>query len=299
MPPCDFVPEKYDVQTGFGRMGSHFWGFEGHDVVPDIVTMAKGIGNGFPMGAVVTTPEIARSLTENLHFNTFGGNPVACAVGSAVLDAIAEDGLQKNCQEIGTHLLLEFAKLRDTFESVGDVRGKGLMIGIEMVKNKETREPLPADEMDQIWEDCKDMGLLIGKGGMYLQVGFYKSKEQAGSLYGQSGGSSPIYETKYRHKQILYPVLHRFKCVSALFMAGPSKPPSQLSHAGKACLSLGQQGAYGCDHNPTVLEAFQKPYLFLRFSFLLLLLTAVLAVEGANALACPVVFRCSNNLFRD
>ncbi|XP_070792053.1 alanine--glyoxylate aminotransferase 2, mitochondrial [Pituophis catenifer annectens] len=159
-----------EVQTGFGRTGSHFWGFQGHGVVPDIVTMAKGIGNGFPMAAVVTTAEIAHSLTDNLHFNTFGGNPVACAVGSAVLDAIAEDGLQKNCQEIGTHLLLEFAKLRDKFESVGDVRGKGLMIGIEMVQNKETCQPLPAEEMDQIWEDCKDMGLLIGKGGMHLQT---------------------------------------------------------------------------------------------------------------------------------
>ncbi|XP_015681804.1 alanine--glyoxylate aminotransferase 2, mitochondrial [Protobothrops mucrosquamatus] len=159
-----------EVQTGFGRTGSHFWGFQGHDVIPDIVTMAKGIGNGFPMAAVVTTAEIAHSLTENLHFNTFGGNPVACAVGSAVLDAIAEDGLQKNCQEIGTHLLLEFAKLRDKFEIIGDVRGKGLMIGIEMVKNKETRQPLPAEEMDQIWEDCKDMGLLIGKGGIYSQT---------------------------------------------------------------------------------------------------------------------------------
>uniref|UniRef100_A0A670YQ51 Alanine--glyoxylate aminotransferase 2, mitochondrial n=1 Tax=Pseudonaja textilis TaxID=8673 RepID=A0A670YQ51_PSETE len=157
-----------EVQTGFGRTGSHFWGFQGHGVIPDIVTMAKGIGNGFPMAAVVTTPEIAHSMTENLHFNTFGGNPVACAVGSAV--AIEEDGLQKNCQEIGTYLLLEFAKLRDMFESVGDVRGKGLMIGIEMVKNKETCEPLPAEEMDQIWEDCKDMGLLIGKGGTHLQT---------------------------------------------------------------------------------------------------------------------------------
>ncbi|KAK9408610.1 alanine-glyoxylate aminotransferase 2 mitochondrial-like [Crotalus adamanteus] len=159
-----------EVQTGFGRTGSHFWGFQGHDVIPDIVTMAKGIGNGFPMAAVVTTAEIAHSLTENLHFNTFGGNPMACAVGSAVLDAIAEDALQKNCQEIGTHLLLEFAKLRDKFEIIGDVRGKGLMIGIEMVKNKETCQPLPAEEMDQIWEDCKDMGLLIGKGGIYLQT---------------------------------------------------------------------------------------------------------------------------------
>ncbi|KAM6470075.1 alanine--glyoxylate aminotransferase 2, mitochondrial [Liasis olivaceus] len=159
-----------EVQTGFARTGSHFWGFQGHDVIPDIVTLAKGIGNGFPMAAVVTTAEIAHVLTESFHFNTFGGNPVACVVGSAVLDTIAEDGLQKNSEDVGTHLLLEFAKLRDKFEIVGDVRGKGLMIGIEMVKNKETRQPLPAEEIDQIWEDCKDMGVLIGKGGMYLQT---------------------------------------------------------------------------------------------------------------------------------
>ncbi|KAG8456734.1 hypothetical protein GDO86_002497 [Hymenochirus boettgeri] len=159
-----------EVQTGFGRMGSHFWGFQTHDVMPDIVTMAKGIGNGFPMGAVVTTPEISKAFANFVHFNTFGGNPIACAVGSAVLDVIEEDGLQKNSEVIGTQMLLEFAKLRDAFEIVGDVRGKGLMIGVEMVKDKETRQPLPANEMNLIWEDCKDMGVLFGKGGLYNQT---------------------------------------------------------------------------------------------------------------------------------
>ncbi|XP_078531060.1 alanine--glyoxylate aminotransferase 2, mitochondrial isoform X2 [Lissotriton helveticus] len=159
-----------EVQTGFGRTGSHYWGFEGHGVVPDIVTMAKGIGNGFPMAAVITTTEIASSLSQALHFNTFGGNPVACAVGSAVLDAIEEDGLQKNSDVVGTYLLLELAKLRDEVEIVGDVRGKGLMVGIEMVTDQESRQPLPPEEVSQIWEDIKDMGVLIGKGGLYGQV---------------------------------------------------------------------------------------------------------------------------------
>uniref|UniRef100_A0ABM5FU79 Alanine--glyoxylate aminotransferase 2, mitochondrial n=1 Tax=Pogona vitticeps TaxID=103695 RepID=A0ABM5FU79_9SAUR len=159
-----------EVQTGFGRTGSHFWGFQGHDVIPDIVTMAKAIGNGFPMAAVVTRPEIANALTQNLHFNTFGGNPVACVVGSAVLDAIAEDGLQKNSDEVGTYMLLEFAKLRDQFEIVGDVRGKGLLIGIEMVTDKETRKPLPHEEVAEIMEDCKDMGVIVGRGGLYFQT---------------------------------------------------------------------------------------------------------------------------------
>ncbi|NXX95638.1 AGT2 aminotransferase, partial [Centropus bengalensis] len=114
--------------------------------------------------------EIAGSLAQNLHFNTFGGNPVACAVGAAVLDAIEEDGLQKNSEDVGTYMLLELAKLRDKFEVVGDVRGKGLMIGVEMVTDKDSRHPLPTEEINQIWEDCKDMGVLIGKGGLYGQT---------------------------------------------------------------------------------------------------------------------------------
>ncbi|XP_036919049.1 alanine--glyoxylate aminotransferase 2, mitochondrial isoform X2 [Sturnira hondurensis] len=160
-----------EVQTGFGRLGSHFWGFQTHGVLPDIVSMAKGIGNGFPMAAVVTTPEIAKSLGNCiLHFNTFGGNPVACAIGSAVLEVIKEENLQENSQEVGTYMLLEFAKLRDEFEIIGDVRGKGLMIGVEMVKDKASCQPLPREEVDQIHEDCKRMGLIIGRGGLFSQT---------------------------------------------------------------------------------------------------------------------------------
>ncbi|XP_006520132.1 alanine--glyoxylate aminotransferase 2, mitochondrial isoform X1 [Mus musculus] len=160
-----------EVQTGFGRLGSHFWGFQTHDVLPDIVTMAKGIGNGFPMAAVVTTPEIAKSLAKRLlHFSTFGGNPLACAIGSAVLEVIEEENLQRNSQEVGTYMLLKFAKLRDEFDIVGDVRGKGLMVGIEMVQDKISRQPLPKTEVNQIHEDCKDMGLLVGRGGNFSQT---------------------------------------------------------------------------------------------------------------------------------
>ncbi|XP_029420477.1 alanine--glyoxylate aminotransferase 2, mitochondrial isoform X3 [Nannospalax galili] len=129
-----------EVQTGFGRLGSHFWGFQTQDVMPDIVTMAKGIGNGFPMAAVVTTSEIAKSLANCLlHFNTFGGSPLACAIGSAVLEVIKEENMQENSQEVGTYMLLKFANLRDEFDIIGDVRGKGLMVGIEMVQDKTFR----------------------------------------------------------------------------------------------------------------------------------------------------------------
>ncbi|XP_056303023.1 alanine--glyoxylate aminotransferase 2, mitochondrial [Danio aesculapii] len=159
-----------EVQTGFGRTGSHFWGFEGHNVIPDMVTMAKGIANGIPMGAVVTTAEIARSFAKGVHFNTFGGNPLACAIASSVLDTIKEDKMQENSAELGTYLLTELAKLRDKYEIIGDVRGKGLQIGVEMVKDKASRTPLPKEAMNEIFEDTKDMGVLIGKGGLYGQT---------------------------------------------------------------------------------------------------------------------------------
>lgn len=159
-----------EVQTGFGRTGTHYWGFEGHDVIPDIVCMAKGIGNGYPMAAVITTPEIAASMGKALHFNTFGGNPVASAVGSAVMDVIEEENIQQNAHVLGTYFIEELAKLRDQFDIVGDVRGKGLMIGVEMVKDKASREPLAADKMADIWEDVKDDGVLFGKGGLYGNV---------------------------------------------------------------------------------------------------------------------------------
>ncbi|KAK7792660.1 hypothetical protein R5R35_005118 [Gryllus longicercus] len=158
-----------EVQTGFGRTGDHFWGFEMHGVQPDIVTMAKGIGNGFPLAAVVTTPEIAQSLGQALHFNTFGGNPLASAVGLAVLNVMEEENTQLNSKNVGTYLIDKLQKLRK-YECVGDIRGKGLMIGVEMVNNKETREPLSREYFQAIWENCKDMGLLLGAGGLHGNV---------------------------------------------------------------------------------------------------------------------------------
>uniref|UniRef100_A0A3Q2YWI4 Alanine--glyoxylate aminotransferase 2, mitochondrial n=1 Tax=Hippocampus comes TaxID=109280 RepID=A0A3Q2YWI4_HIPCM len=158
-----------EVQTGFGRTGSHFWGFQGHDVLPDIVTLAKGIGNGFPMGAVVTT-RIADTFAQGVHFNTFGGNPLACSIASST---IKEEGLQQNSLEVGTYLMMELAKLRDKYDIIGDVRGKGLQIGVEMVRDKQaSRVPLPPEDMAAIFEDIKDMGILVGKGGLYGQQTF-------------------------------------------------------------------------------------------------------------------------------
>ncbi|CAG0901012.1 unnamed protein product [Darwinula stevensoni] len=160
-----------EVQTGFGRTGDHFWGFRGHGITPDIVTMAKGIGNGFPLAAVVTTKEIAASVGKAAYFNTFGGNPVACAVGSAVLDVIKDENTQARCYGVGAHFLSELAKLREEFpENVGDVRGKGLMIGVEMVEDKESRTPLKPERMMALFEDIKDMGVLLGLGGLHKNV---------------------------------------------------------------------------------------------------------------------------------
>lgn len=142
------------------------WGFETHDVLPDIVTMAKGIGNGFPMAAVVTTQEIADSLKGVLHFNTFGGNPIACAVGSAVLDVMKEEHTQEKSKLVGTYFLEELKKLRNKYDVIGDVRGKGLMIGIELVADRATRECLGAKEFVRIFDEIRDQGVLVGKGGL-------------------------------------------------------------------------------------------------------------------------------------
>jgi alanine-glyoxylate transaminase/(R)-3-amino-2-methylpropionate-pyruvate transaminase len=159
-----------EVQTGFGRTGEHFWGFEGHGVQPDIVTMAKGIGNGFPLAAVVTTPEIAKSLASAAHFNTFGGNPLATTAGKTVLEVIEEEGLQENAADVGTYFLSRLGELQHQSDVIGDVRGKGLMIGVELVKNKESREPLEPEKVAKIFEATKDNGLLLGLGGQYKNV---------------------------------------------------------------------------------------------------------------------------------
>jgi alanine-glyoxylate transaminase/(R)-3-amino-2-methylpropionate-pyruvate transaminase len=158
-----------EVQTGFGRCGSHFWGFEAQDALPDIVTMAKGIGNGCPLAAVVTTPEIAATLSKKIHFNTFGGNPVVCAQGKAVLEVIERENLQANTLAVGGHLRGGLEKLMTKHNVIGDVRGKGLLLGVELVKDRQTKEPAKA-ECAQALEACRDLGLLLGKGGYWGQV---------------------------------------------------------------------------------------------------------------------------------
>ncbi|MCP5533679.1 MAG: aminotransferase class III-fold pyridoxal phosphate-dependent enzyme [Akkermansiaceae bacterium] len=155
-----------EVQAGFGRTGTHFWGFETQGVTPDIVTMAKSIGNGCPLAAVVTTPEIAQTLASRIHFNTFGGNPVSMAQGRAVLKVIEKEGLQRNSHVVGGQLKAGFAKLAEKHNLIGDIRGMGLMLGVELVKDRATKEPASA-ECAAVFEKCKDLGLLIGKGGLW------------------------------------------------------------------------------------------------------------------------------------
>ena len=158
-----------EVQTGFGRTGTHFWGFETQGVIPDIVTMAKGIGNGAPLAAVVTTPKIAQALVGKVHFNTFGGNPVVSAIGKAVLEVIEKENLQANALKLGNYILAGLNKLKDKHQVIGDVRGKGLMLGIEMVKDRGTKVPASA-ECQQALENARELGLLIGKGGLWGQT---------------------------------------------------------------------------------------------------------------------------------
>lgn len=158
-----------EVQSGFARTGSHFWGFETQGVIPDIVTMAKGIGNGAALAAVVTTPAIAQALTSRIHFNTFGGNPVTCTQGRAVLQVIEEEGIQANAARIGTLLKVGFEALERKYDIIGDVRGLGLMLGIELVKDRTSKAPAK-EECVRVFERCRELGLLIGKGGLHGNV---------------------------------------------------------------------------------------------------------------------------------
>jgi alanine-glyoxylate transaminase/(R)-3-amino-2-methylpropionate-pyruvate transaminase len=154
-----------EVQTGFGRTGNHFWGFENWDVVPDIVTMAKSIGNGIPLAAVTTRMEIAQALTQRLHLNTFGGNPISCAAGLAVLEVIDEEGLQENARAQGARLKNGLQDLMRRHPLVGDVRGMGLMLGVELVEDPESRKPARG-ATTAVLEAAKEMGLLLGRGGL-------------------------------------------------------------------------------------------------------------------------------------
>ena len=158
-----------EVQTGFGRTGAHYWGFQNWGVVPDMVTMAKGIGNGAPLGAVTTRTEVAQHLGQRLHFNTFGGNTVSMAQGLAVLEIIDEEHIQQNAKEVGGYLKAKLLELQKKHALIGEVRGIGLMLGVELVKDRKSKEPATAETAD-VAEKAKDRGLLIGKGGLYGNV---------------------------------------------------------------------------------------------------------------------------------
>lgn len=157
-----------EVQTGFGRTGDHYWGFENYDVIPDIVTMAKGLGNGVPIAAVTTRREIAASLNK-VHFNTFGGNPVSAAQALATMEVIDEEGLQENSRKLGTHMLNGFRKLMEKHQIIGDVRGKGLMIGVELVRDRRGKEPASSETLELL-ERAREYGLLLAKGGLFGNV---------------------------------------------------------------------------------------------------------------------------------
>jgi alanine-glyoxylate transaminase/(R)-3-amino-2-methylpropionate-pyruvate transaminase len=154
-----------EVQTGFGRTGQHYWGFQNSGVVPDIVTMAKGIGNGAPLAAVTTRREIAESLTSRIHFNTFGGNPISMAAGLAVLDVIEEDQLQENARVVGGRFKAGLTALMARHRLIGDVRGMGLMLGVELVRDRGSKEPAKEETLE-ILEAAREFGVLLGKGGL-------------------------------------------------------------------------------------------------------------------------------------
>jgi 4-aminobutyrate aminotransferase len=156
-----------EVQTGWGRTGSHFWGIEAHDVVPDMITFAKGLGNGLAIGGLVARGEIMDCLGAN-SISTFGGNPVATVGARAVIDYLREHDLQANAAALGDRLLSGLRAISDAHPVLGDVRGKGLMVGLEFVEPG-SRTPSPA-VATRVLEQTRERGLLVGKGGLHNNV---------------------------------------------------------------------------------------------------------------------------------
>jgi 4-aminobutyrate aminotransferase len=154
-----------EVQTGFGRTGKYWFGIQHWGVEPDIITMAKGIANGSPMGAVVATPEVADKL-EGLTISTFGGNPVSCAAALATIQVMEEEASSAHVEEVGAHLRQGLEALQEKYPLIGDVRGMGLMQGLEMVLDRQTKEPA-TQQVIRMFEATRERGLLIGKGGLY------------------------------------------------------------------------------------------------------------------------------------
>jgi 4-aminobutyrate aminotransferase-like enzyme len=154
-----------EVQTGFGRTGGKWWGIQHTGVDPDIITMAKGFGSGIPIGGFISRPEIAADYTVTDAFATFGGNPLSCAAAVAVIEIIKEEKYLEKAAKLGALLLKKMEELKETHKIIGDVRGQGMMLGVELVRDQVTKEPA-GQEMLTIMEICREKGLLIGKGGL-------------------------------------------------------------------------------------------------------------------------------------
>jgi 4-aminobutyrate aminotransferase-like enzyme/Ser/Thr protein kinase RdoA (MazF antagonist) len=181
--PQDYLPEVYrhvrkagglciadEVQTGYGRIGTHFYAFEAENLVPDIVVLGKPIGNGHPISAVVTTPEIAETFDNGMEFfSSFGGNTVSCAVGLTVLEVVLEENLQANALKAGKRLLAGMKPFIERYPIVGDIRGSGLFLGVELVRSRETLEPAK-EEAEFIVNRMRDAGILLGTDGPFENV---------------------------------------------------------------------------------------------------------------------------------
>jgi len=167
---CGGVCIADEVQTGYGRIGTHFWAFESYGVVPDIVVLGKPIGNGHPIGAVVTTPEIAASFDNGMEFfSTFGGNPVSCAIGLAVLEEVFEKKLQPHALAVGGLMRARLNELKERYEIIGDVRGSGLFLGVELVRDRNTLPPA-TEEADFVVNEMRNRQILFGTDGPFHNV---------------------------------------------------------------------------------------------------------------------------------
>lgn len=155
-----------EVQTGIGRLGKHFFAIEDSGVVPDIITSAKGIGNGAPIGVAIAKSEVAEAMTGKLHFNTFGGDPYQTMQAAETIAIIQEENLIENADRMGTYIKDGLKELQKDFHVIGDVRGRGLLLGLELVKDRDTREPETSGTAN-LMEIAKDNQLLLGKGGLW------------------------------------------------------------------------------------------------------------------------------------
>jgi 4-aminobutyrate aminotransferase len=156
-----------EVQTGWGRTGEHFWGYQAHDVVPDLITFAKGIGNGFALGGVAGRAEVMNAVPA-ISFSTYGGNPISTAAGNAVLDYVLDHDLQANSLRVGTILLEGLRAAAAALPIIAEVRGRGLMLAVEIVRPG-TTQPDSAATL-RVFDECRKNGLLVGKGGLYNNV---------------------------------------------------------------------------------------------------------------------------------